>query len=116
MNAEDHGGETQLISGPHATDPHKIRSDCDAYLKQDWNSQILRVKYETDAFNFLSVSGLLYQTLDKANDADMLDDPNNARINPTKLKERQYRQEFRISSQMGPIEWLGGLRIYLCFG
>lgn len=109
MNADDHGAETRFLTGPHETDPHKIRRDTDAYLKQNWNSQIMRVKYDSDALRFLSVSGVLYQDLDKVNDCDMWDNPKDKKINPTQLKERQYSQEFRVSSQAGPFEWLGGL-------
>ncbi len=109
MNADDHGAESRFLSGPYKTDPHKVRKDTDAYLKQNWNSQTLRVKYDGDAFQILSVSGLLYQDLDKVNDIDMWDNPKNKMINPTYMEVRQYSQEFRISSEAGPVEWLAGL-------
>ncbi len=109
MNADDHGAETRFLTGPHETAPHKVRRDTDAFLKQNWNSQIIRVKYNSDAFDFLSVTGLLYQDLDKVNDCNLWDNPKDKRINPTQMKERQYSQEFRISSQAGPVEWLAGL-------
>ena len=109
MNADDHGAEVRFLTGPNETPPHTIRRDTDAYLKQNWNSQILRVKYDSGDLYFLSVSGVLYQDLEKVNDCDLWDNPKNRKINPTELKFRQYSQEFRVSSQAGPVEWLAGL-------
>ena len=109
MNADDHGAQARFLTGPYQTDAHKVRRDTDAYLKQDWNSQTVRVKYKTGDFDFLSVTGLLYQDLKKVNDCDLWDNPKNKKINPTHLEERQYSQEFRMSSQAGPFEWLAGL-------
>ena len=109
MNADDHGAEARFLTGPQETDPHKVRRDTDAYLKQNWNSQIMRVKYNSDDFGFLSVTGLLYQDLDKVNDCDLWDNPKDRKINPIRMKERQYSQEFRMSSKAGPVEWLAGL-------
>ncbi|MCP4118633.1 MAG: TonB-dependent receptor [Desulfobacteraceae bacterium] len=110
LDADDHGAEGRAVYGLHATDEHKIRSDCDADLNQGWNSQILRIKYDADAFNVLSVSSMMYQTLDKINDCDLWDNPLDRRVNPMDMKERQYSQEVRVSSsQDGPFSWLVGL-------
>ncbi|CCK78220.1 TonB-dependent receptor [Desulfobacula toluolica] len=108
-DADDHGAGGRLLYGNHATGKNKIKSDCDAYLNQDWNGQTLRIKYYAPAFTFLSVSGIQNQSLDKVNDCDMWDDPSNQRINPLYMDERHYSQEFRISSiKNGSFEWLAG--------
>lgn len=109
MKADDHAGEGRFLTGPHTVKKYEIQSDSDAFMEQDWNSQNLRIKYSSDKFEFLSVSGVLFQTLDRMNDVDLWDDPTNKRENPSKIKTRQYSQEFRISSQIGSFEWLAGL-------
>jgi iron complex outermembrane receptor protein len=109
MNADDHGGGYRYVDGPQATDYLEVRKDFDEYDKENGNSQILRAKYNGDTFDVLSVSSLLYYRLDKCNDSDIWDNPANQKINYFKLEERQYSQEFRISSaQEGPFEWLLG--------
>ena len=110
MNFDDHGAEVRFLNGPKATDPHEVRRDTDAYLKQDWNSQTLRIRYNDDAFKVVSITNTLYQTLDKVNDCDIWDDPTNRAINPTTIKERQYSQELRVSSDARKnLQWLLGL-------
>ena len=109
MNSDDHGAESRFLYGPKATDPHEVRRDTEAYLKQDWNSQTMRLKYDGDGFNVVSVTNTLYQTLDKVNDCDLWDDPANQSINPTTIKERQYTQEVRVSSDADrSLQWLLG--------
>ena len=110
INADDHGAEARLLGGANATDPHEIRRDTDAYLRQDWNSQTLRAKYTTGAIKVVSITNTLYQTLEKVNDADLWDDPKNKRINPNDMTERQYSQELRVSSTYdSPLQWLVGV-------
>ena len=109
MDLDDHGGGYRLIDGPHATDPFKVRKDCDEYVKQDGNSQILRVKYGGDEVDVLSVSSALHQDFDKVNDADLWHDATNERLELAEIDLRQYSQEFRVSSQSGPLKWLAGL-------
>ncbi len=106
---DDHGGGYRLIDGPHATEPFKVRKDLDEYLKQNGNSQVLRVKYGGNAFSVLSISSALNQKFDKVNDADLWHDPENEKLEFAKIKLKQYSQEFRISFQSGPLEWLAGL-------
>ena len=107
---DDHGAGGRALYGDYATKKNEIQSDCDAYLKQDWNGQALRIKYDAPSFTILSVSGIQDQTLDKVNDCDLWDDPLNQKINPMDMDERHYSQEFRISSaQGGPFEWLTGV-------
>ena len=109
MDLDDHGGGYRFIDGPQATDPFKVRKDTDEYLKQDGNSQILRVKYDGAAVDVISISSALDQHFDKVNDADLWDDPSNEKLEYAKIKLRQYSQEFRVTSQAGPLEWLAGL-------
>lgn len=110
INADDHGAEARLLSGPRATDPHKVRRDTDAYLRQDWNSQTLRASYINDTVKVVSISSTLYQTLDKVNDSDIWDDPKNKTINPNEMEERQYSQKLRVSSTYdSPLQWLLGV-------
>ncbi|QTA92561.1 TonB-dependent receptor [Desulfonema magnum] len=110
MNADNHIGGYRLISGPHASNPFEVRKDEDEYYKEDGNSQGLRIKYEGSMFHLLSVSGALYQTLDKLADTDLWDDPGDRKVNTFKIRERQYSQEFRMSSaQKGAFEWLAGV-------
>lgn len=109
MDLDDHGGGYRLIDGPHATDPFKVRKDCDEYLKQEGNSQVLRVRYGGNEFNVVSITNVLNQDFDKVNDADLWDDPTNEKLEYAKIKLNQYSQEFRVASQTGPFEWLAGL-------
>ena len=109
ITADDHGGESRVLSGPMATEPHKNRRDTDAFLRQDWNSQTLRAKYTTDTVKVVSVTNTLYQTLEKVNDADLWDNPGMKAINPIDMTERQYSQELRVSSTYdSPLQWLLG--------
>ncbi len=110
IDADDHGAETRILSGSRATDPHEIRRDTDAYLRQDWNSQTLRAKYASESIKVVSITNTLYQTLEKVNDCDLWDNPNNKSINPNETKERQYSQELRVSSNYNsPLQWLVGV-------
>ncbi|WP_419657195.1 TonB-dependent receptor [Desulfosarcina variabilis] len=107
---DDHGGGYQFLSGPNATDSFEVRKDTEEYIEQDGNSQTLRIKYDTDAFDVLSISSALYQALDKQNDSDLWDSPANRRENIFKIRERQYSQELRIASaRRGSFEWLAGV-------
>lgn len=111
MTADDHGASgPRALYGPLETGPHTIRSDEDAYLNQDWNSQSVRVTYRADTLTLTSVSALLNQSMEKVNDCDLSDDPSNRRINPMALDERMFSQEIRLSSAgKGPFQWLAGV-------
>jgi iron complex outermembrane receptor protein len=105
----DHGGGFRYIDGPHATDQFEVQKDTDEYVDQNSSSLNLRLKYRADAFEVLSVTSALDQSLEKQNDADMWDDSTNEKTNIFKIDERQYSQELRVSStQEGTFEWLAG--------
>ena len=107
---DDHGGGYRYADGPCATDAFEVRKDTEEYVKQDGNSQTLRIKYAGDAFDILSVSSALYQSLDKQNDSDLWDSFTNQKENVFKIRERQYSQELRIASAgQSSFEWLAGV-------
>jgi len=107
---DDHGGGYRMVSGPRATERFRVRKDTDEYVEQRGNTQVLRIKYDGEALDLLSVSSALYQTLDKQNDSDLWDSSTDRKENIFKIKERQYSQEIRFSSDgKGSFEWLVGL-------
>ena len=107
---DDHGGGYRYVNGPCATDPFEVRKDTEEYVEQDGNSQTLRIKYDGDAFDVLSISSALYQSLDKQNDSDLWDSATNRKENIFKIREQQYSQELRIASAaQGGFEWLAGV-------
>ncbi|SDU20895.1 iron complex outermembrane recepter protein [Desulfobacula phenolica] len=114
IDADNHIGAYRLVNGPHATKPFEVRKDEDEYYEEGGNSQVLRIKHKGDAIDFLSVSGALYQTIDRLADNDLWDDPANRMKNRLQIKERQYSQEFRLfSSQNDKFEWLAGFYGFL---
>lgn len=107
---DDCGGGYRFIDGPLATKRFDVQKDTEEYVKQTGNSQVLRIKKDGDAFDFISVSSALYQSLDKQNDSDLWNNSSNRKENVFKIEERQYSQEVRIASAgEGPFEWLAGL-------
>ena len=107
---DDHGGGYRYVNGPCATDPFEVRKDTEEYVEQEGNSQTLRIKYDGAAFDVLSISSALFQSLDKQNDSDLWDSATNRKENIFKIRERQYSQELRIASTgQGPFEWLAGV-------
>ena len=114
MDADDKIGFFRYMTGPQKTDRYEIEHDSEDYSEQDGNGQTLRIKYEGDSFNLLSVSGLRYYQREYALDADCYADPANylGRSCFT-FEDRLLSEELRISSpkDSGPFEWLIGVYV-----
>ncbi|MCP4118635.1 MAG: TonB-dependent receptor [Desulfobacteraceae bacterium] len=110
MDKDDHIGGYRFIDGPNETEPYKVRKDVSEYYNGEGNTQTLRTRFKGNNFNFLSVSSLLNYKLDRLADSDLFDNPANGRMSIFKIDQRQYSQEFRISSvRDSAFEWLVGL-------
>ena len=111
MDTDDNQGYLRFLDGPFETDRHAINYDfCEYYWEQEGNGQNLRVKYEGDAFNLLSVTGRRDYKLKAATDFDVSPLPT---MGSYSLKDEDdlLSQEVRISSPSnhGPFKWLAGL-------
>ena len=110
MDTDDGVGYHRFMDGPNKTDRHKINWDGANYWDQESAGQSLRLKYEGDTFNVLSVSGRNDFESKFACDFDM---------SPYLLfgdafyeyEDDIWSQELRISSPKDskPFEWLVGL-------
>ena len=112
IDYDDKIGVWRFLTGPYKTDRYKVEYDGENYSKEDGNGQTLRVKYEGDSFNVLSVSGLRYYQNKNAQDYDCTADPfNDWGTVYSKYKNRQLSQELRLSSPDAgkPLKWLVGL-------
>ena len=111
MDTDDNRGYMRFLDGPFETDRHTINHDFgEHYREQEGNGQNLRVKYEGDLFNLLSVTGRRDYEQKTITDCD---------LSPLPIMGSQFikgendllSQEVRISSpnNHGPFEWLAGL-------
>ena len=111
MDSDDNAGYVRFLDGPFETDRHAINYDAgEYYWEQEGNGQNLRVKYEGDLFNLLSVTGRRDYEQKTITDCD---------LSPLPIMGSQFikgendllSQEVRISSpnNHGPFEWLAGL-------
>ena len=109
-SANNHIGGYRFLSGTYATNAHEVRKDEDEAYQEDNNSQVLRVKYRGSAFDLISVTSRLDQSLDKTADSDMTDIPSLRKSNYFEINTEQYSQELRmVSPGKGPFEWIGGV-------
>ncbi len=91
------------------TDRQLVSNDAPYYRDQAGNTQTLRLKYQGDNFDFLSVSGRNSYDDDWAADYDLTSQ--NLYTSTQKEEDTLYSQEFRISSpanNKGPLSWLVG--------
>ena len=110
MGADDGKGYYKYFSGPSKTDRHEINYDGEYYLDQKGDGQTVRVKYEGDAFNLLSVTALRYSETKNGGDVDCtpFDIYGN---NIFKAENDLLSEEIRMFSpnKSGPFKWLIGL-------
>ena len=109
-NHNDGYGYMRFMDGPNKSDRHKIRWDGDNYWKRKNNSQALRIKYEGDRFNVVSLTGRNDYETEFRNDGDF----SPVDLFPDqvwKFENDMLSQEIRVSSpkDSGPFQWLGGL-------
>ena len=115
MDTDDQNIRYRYRTGPFATDSHKISHNItDEYSKQEGNGQTLRLKYQGDSFNLLSVTGLRNYEHKYNGDMDCTADPGpwfNWGDARHKYEIEHKSEEFRISSpdNHGPFEWLIGV-------
>ena len=116
MDTNDNLGVYRFLTGPSKTDRHKINWDGDYYSDQEGNGQTLRIKYEGDSFNVLSVTGRRYYEHDLALDADCSAVPPPYSRGSTYLnyESETISEEIRVSSPnvSGPFKWLLGIYGY----
>jgi len=110
MDTDDNQGYMRFLDGPFETDRHAINWDGEYYWDQEGNGQNLRVKYEGDALNLLSVTGRRDYEEKIATDIDMSPFPTMGSYS-VKDENELLSQEVRIYSPTnhGPFEWLAGL-------
>jgi len=110
MDTDDNQGYMRFLDGPFETDRHAINWDGEYYWDQEGNGQNLRVKYEGDALNLLSVTGRRDYKEKIATDIDMSPFPTMGSYS-IKDENELLSQEVRIYSPTnhGPFEWLAGL-------
>ena len=109
MDTDDGMGYYRFTDGPNKTDRHKIKWDGANYWDQESAGQSLRLKYEGDALNVLSITGRNDYESKFANDADMTPAPWGSMF--FEYEDAILSQELRVSSpkDSGPFEWLVGL-------
>ena len=111
MDTDDNIGYMRFLDGPFKTERHAINYDSgEYYWEQKDNGQNLRVKYESDAFNLLSVTGRRDYEQKMAMDTDLSPLPTWG-SHSFKWENDLLSEEVRISSpnNHGPFEWLAGL-------
>ena len=112
MDTDDGAGYYRLESGMAETGRHKIAYDAGYSTEQEGDGQSLRVRYEGDAFNVLSITGRRY--FENIQDGDFDCTP---LVSPwsgnaiTKDEIETISEELRVSSpnNSGPFKWLVGL-------
>ena len=112
MDTDDHVGIYRYLTGNFKTDRHKINQDADQYSEQKGNGETLRIKYEGDSFNVLSVSGLRYYKHDFESESDFTQSPMAKTV--FTYKDKFLSQELRVSSSnnTGLFKWLGGAYVF----
>ena len=116
MDTDDGAGYYRFESGMAKTDRHKIAYDGMYQRDREGNGQTLRVKYEGDAFNVLSVTGRRYFEQKHPGDYDCT-----SFVSPwsgnmiTKDEIETVSEELRVSSpnNSGPFKWLVGFYAFM---
>ena len=109
---DDGIGVYRFATGPYRTERHKVRMNTDNFQVEDANSQILRVSYAANAFDFVSITGRRDYKNNNLQDYDNTADPYyDWGSTMADYDDTFYSQEFRLSSKAGnsPFKWLLGL-------
>ncbi len=109
MNTDDGYAKWRFLDGPFKTDRHKVAYDGEYRWEQEGNGQTLRVKYEGDAFNVLSVTSRRDYENKQASEFDCTPFPMESSI--FIYENDLWSEELRLTSPNdgGPFEWLIGL-------
>jgi iron complex outermembrane receptor protein len=109
----DGNGNKRYNEGVWKTDPHEIRYDADNnIIEQSGNGQTLKVEFQADSFNLLSITGRRYYKNHMLRDADLRS--TDAGVNDLFYSSDMISQEFRVLSpeDNGPVHWLGGIYLF----
>ena len=115
MDTDDGAGYYRFESGMAETGRHKIAWDGENYWELEGNGQTLRVKYEGDAFNVLSVTGRRDYENKMGADFDCSPFVSSWSANTIYKDEIEtVSEELRVSSpnNSGPFKWLIGLYVF----
>ena len=109
MDDDDGKGYYRFFTGPSETDRHEIAYDGENYWENVGDGQTLRVKYEGDVFNLLSLTGRRYYDSKRGSDFDCTPAPFGNNI--FEFENDILSEEVRVSSlkNSGPFQWLVGL-------
>ena len=110
MDTDDGYGCYRFMTGQKKTDRHEINWDGKDYSEQEGNGQTLRLKYEGDSFNLLSVSGRRYYQYQDAIDSDCSSVDSIGTTYKT-YENDHLSEEIRVSSPNDgrTFEWLLGV-------
>ena len=111
LDNDDRISVYRFDSGPYHMDRFTVNHDTDDYQKETGNSQNLRVAYQGEALQFLSVTGLRDYKNENYQDYDCTADPfNDWGKTISHYDDKFYSQEFRVSSRENdtPFKWLAG--------
>ena len=112
MDTDDKTGVYRFATGTHKTYRYKVRHNKESYSKQDGSGQTLRVMFDGNSFNVLSVSGARYYRHNSSQDYDCTADPLNDWGSGDQIyRSRQFSEELRVSSHNNSrrFKWLFGL-------
>ena len=103
-NGDDLKDANPHISSINSEDPLKIQSDQNGKFEQNSNTQALRISYDHNDFQFLSVTSRREWQLNPFfADADLTSIPYlTIQIDQ---RQTQWNQEFRLSSKKNDLEW-----------
>ncbi len=109
MDDDDGKGYYRFLTGPSKTGRHGIAYDGENYWNNEGDGQTLRVKYEGNVFNLLSLTGRSYYDSERGSDFDCTSAPFGNNI--FEFENNLLSEEVRVSSlkNSGPFQWLAGL-------
>ena len=112
MHSDDNSGYSRYKDGPYSTQRERIDWDSPYFRNQSEDGEALRMQYQGDAFNFVSITGRRAFYDDWAVDGDMTALP--LYEIGMRTDDELWSQEFRLTSpkEHGPFEWLVGLYGY----
>lgn len=109
---DDKIGVYRFSTGQYETERYQVNIDGEFKSREKGNGQTLRIRYQGDSFNLLSVTGLRNYKNENAQDYDVTADPmNDWGTFGSVFKDTQISQELRITSPENnkPLKWLAGL-------
>ena len=109
MDDDDGKGYYRFFTGPSKTGRHGIAYDGENYWNNEGDGQTLRVKYEGNVFNLLSLTGRRYYDSERGSDFDCTSNPFGNNI--FEFENNLLSEEVRVSSpkNSGPFQWLVGV-------